>query len=129
MTWYSRALKNYAVFTGRARRMELWAFTGLNFLIYFALMAGDDAMRTRSTEPTAMALILVVHQLATLLPSIAVSVRRMHDTGHSGWWCIVPIASFILSVRDGDRGPNRYGPDPKADALVTDGGSTVPVAS
>lgn len=52
-------------------------------------------------------------QLAILLPSIGLAIRRMHDIGKSGWFCIIPIYNIILACTPGDVGPNKYGPDPK----------------
>lgn len=54
-----------------------------------------------------------IYSLAVLLPSIAVGVRRMHDTDHSGWWIIVPIMNLVYALTEGTRGPNRFGSDPK----------------
>ncbi|CEN44052.1 Inner membrane protein yhaH [Capnocytophaga canimorsus] len=52
--------------------------------------------------------------LAIIVPSIAVGVRRMHDVGKSGWFILVPIYNLVLCLTEGERGPNQYGPDPKA---------------
>ena len=54
-----------------------------------------------------------LYQVAILIPLIAVGVRRMHDTNHSGWWLLVPIANLIFAVRDSDSGKNRFGLSPK----------------
>ena len=57
--------------------------------------------------------LLALFWLGTIIPAIAVSVRRMHDQDRSGWWILVPIANIIFLFIDGTRGPNRFGPDPK----------------
>lgn len=57
----------------------------------------------------------MIYSLGVLTPGIAVVVRRMHDTDHSGWWLLVPIVNLVFAVSDGTRGDNRFGPDPKAD--------------
>ena len=54
-----------------------------------------------------------LYSLAVLLPSVAVGVRRMHDTDHSGWWILLPIVNLIFACTEGTRGPNRFGADPK----------------
>jgi uncharacterized membrane protein YhaH (DUF805 family) len=54
-----------------------------------------------------------IYSLGVLIPSIAVGVRRMHDVGKSGWFLLIPIYNLILAVREGESGPNKYGPDPK----------------
>ena len=56
----------------------------------------------------------LIYTLGILLPSIAVAVRRMHDVGKSGWYILIPIYNFILSVTEGDKGKNKYGTDPKS---------------
>lgn len=55
-----------------------------------------------------------VYQLAVLIPSISVGCRRMHDTGRSGWWLLVPIVSLIFLVEEGTKGGNKFGPNPWA---------------
>jgi len=56
----------------------------------------------------------IFYQLAILIPSIAVGVRRMHDVNKSGWFILIPIYNLILAVTDGTKGDNKYGHDPKA---------------
>jgi len=102
MSWYIAALKKYAVFSGRARRKEYWIF-GLFHLIIVSVLAFVGA-----------AIFLPIYPLAVLIPSLAVTVRRLHDTNHSGWWALIPIANIVLMFIDGTRGDNRFGPDPKA---------------
>jgi uncharacterized membrane protein YhaH (DUF805 family) len=46
------------------------------------------------------------------LPSIAVAVRRIHDTDHAGWWIFAPIINLVFALRAGDFGENRFGPPP-----------------
>lgn len=108
MTWYLEVLRNYAVFSGRARRKEYWMFVLVNFILGIVLGFIEALSGIDSSIPVA------IYQVAILVPSIAVGVRRMHDTNHSGWWLLVPVANLVFAVRDGQRGDNRYGPDPKA---------------
>ena len=120
MSWYLAALKNYAVFGGRARRKEYWMFTLFNILIIFVLAFLDTAASTGNDRFGPAGLLLIVYYLAILLPSLAVSVRRLHDTARSGWWIFISIVPLIGSIvllvflaTSGNAGTNQYGPDPK----------------
>ncbi len=115
MNWYLEVLKKYATFGGRARRTEFWMFALINFIISAVLNIVQ-----RSTGSTIVLVISVLYSLAVLIPGIAVTVRRLHDTGRSGgWWFIVliPIVGAIILIvfcaQDGQPGPNQYGPNPK----------------
>jgi uncharacterized membrane protein YhaH (DUF805 family) len=106
MSYYLKVLKNYAVFSGRARRSEYWLFVLFNTIVgvilgIIGVIFGD------------MGRLLNLYQLAVLIPAIAVGIRRMHDTNHRGWWLLVPIVNLIFAVRDSDSGDNRFGPNPK----------------
>lgn len=109
MNWYLAVLKQYAVFSGRARRKEYWMFVLFNIIISFALgfvlgLAGAGY---------GGGVVINLYTLAVLIPSIAVGVRRMHDTDHSGWWIIVPIVNLIFACTEGTQGANRFGSSPK----------------
>lgn len=115
MNWYLEAWKKYAEFSGRARRMEYWMFTLFNYIIYFVL-----ALSLSAITPKGAIFILAIYTLAILLPSIAVLVRRLHDTGRSAWWlliALVPVVGgivlLVFMVLDSDAGENQYGPSPK----------------
>ena len=123
MEWYLKVMRdNYANFNGRARRKEYWMFT--LFFLLFALLAGFViGILSVVGETVAMIAIIlaVVWYLAHLVPSLAVTVRRLHDTGKSGWFYLLAIIPyiggliiFIFTVIEGDKGDNKYGPDPKA---------------
>lgn len=88
MNWYLDVLKQYAIFSGRARRKEYWYFILFNLIISIVLAAIDGAMGSYSAG-TGMGLLGSVYTLAILLPGIGVSIRRLHDTGRSGWWMLV----------------------------------------
>jgi uncharacterized membrane protein YhaH (DUF805 family) len=109
MNWYLAVLKKYAVFSGRARRKEYWMFVLFNVIIAFCLglVLGFTGAGVRGQ------LIINLYQLAILIPSIAVGVRRMHDSDHSGWWILLPIVNLVFACIDGTAGPNRFGPNPK----------------
>jgi len=109
--WYTDVLRKYAVFDGRAGRPEYWWFTLANTIISIVL---DVVIRGNVGQ-----VLGAIYALAVLLPSIGVTIRRLHDTNRSGWWILVvliPIVGWIwlivLLVLAGDRGPNRYGPPP-----------------
>ncbi|MFZ2207894.1 MAG: DUF805 domain-containing protein, partial [Porticoccaceae bacterium] len=112
MKWYLDVLKKYAVFTGRARRKEYWMFFLFNIIVAFVI--GFVGGILQELLHVNMAFISVSYTLAIVIPSISVAVRRMHDTGHSGWWVIVPIANIIFLFVNGEPQENRFGPDPKA---------------
>jgi uncharacterized membrane protein YhaH (DUF805 family) len=114
MRWYIRALRKYADFDGRARRKEYWMyalFTGIGFVLigYVSLKAGTE-------------LPYYAFLLAVLTPSAAVTCRRLHDTGRSGWFVllgVIPVIGtvglLLFTTAEGDRGRNAYGLDPKQD--------------
>lgn len=112
MNWYLDVLtKKYAQFTGRARRMEFWMFALVNVLISIGLSIIGWLVGFPYLDG--------IYGLAVLVPGIAVTVRRLHDTNRSGWWAliaIIPIVGFIVllvfTVQPGDRGANPYGDDP-----------------
>lgn len=170
MNWMFLPLKRYAEFSGRSRRMEYWMFQLFLFLVYMALMVlmmivGGGALMT-GNDPSAMmaaggaALIIgglyMLFALAMFIPSLAVTVRRLHDTNRSGWWILAPLSGYVIMLigtvmaagspdnpglggilamiglvaviglgitllvfmfLEGTRGPNKYGPDPKGEAL------------
>ncbi|WP_411341562.1 DUF805 domain-containing protein [Sphingopyxis sp. J-6] len=125
MEWMLMPFKRYADFNGRSQRMEYWMFTLFVTIIAFALVivAGilggfSDSGETGLSMIVIIPLILLV--LATIIPSIAVTVRRFHDQDKSGWFYLlgfIPyvggIIVFIFMCIDGTPGPNRFGPDPK----------------
>ncbi|MFF1510244.1 DUF805 domain-containing protein [Streptomyces sp. NPDC058326] len=114
MNWYLDVLKKYAVFSGRARRKEYWMYTLFNFLAVVVLSIVDYAI---GTAP----LLTAVYGLGVLIPSLAVVVRRLHDTGRSGWWyfiAFVPLVGgivlLVFTCLDGEGHDNAYGSNPKA---------------
>ncbi|MCW8329734.1 DUF805 domain-containing protein [Photobacterium sp. SDRW27] len=119
MNWYIHVLKNYAVFKGRARRQEYWYFFLFNVIISIALAFIDSAMGNPGAGEGA-GILGTIYSLAILIPSIAVGVRRLHDTDRSGWWMLLGIIPLIgalvliyFFVLDSAPGSNEYGPNPK----------------
>ena len=113
MSWYLEVLKKYAVFGGRARRAEYWYFLLFNLIVVIVLSIIDAAA---GTNP----LLSGIYTLAVLLPSIGVAIRRLHDTGRSGWWILIAlvplvgaIVLLVFYVQDSSAGVNEYGPNPK----------------
>lgn len=124
MYWYLKVLKNYVGFSGRARRKEFWMFTLVNVIVAFVLGMVDAVLGTFDPE-TGIGLLGAVYVLAVLLPSIAVTTRRLHDTNRSGWWQLlyfIPLIGvlvvLIFTLLEGTPGDNRFGADPKADERV-----------
>ena len=116
MNWYLEVLKKYAVFSGRARRKEYWMFVLFNIIIAFALGFVTGFMGAALGIGTALSSTTnIIYNLAVLIPSIAVGVRRMHDLGRSGWWILFPVVNLIFLCFDSQPGENEYGPNPKID--------------
>ncbi|MEU8759018.1 DUF805 domain-containing protein [Streptomyces sp. NPDC048659] len=113
MNWYLDVLKKYAVFTGRARRQEFWMYVLFNIIAAIIVAILDSVL---GTSP----LLYVLYALGVLLPSLGVAVRRLHDTGRSGWWILIeliPLVGGIILIvflaLEGDAHDNAYGPNPK----------------
>lgn len=123
MHWYIEVLKKYAVFSGRARRKEYWMFFLFNLLISGVIGFIAGIFSRVLPMPELPAAINLTYNLALCIPSIAVGVRRLHDTGRSGWWIIVPIVNFIFMCFDSEPGTNKYGQNPKEQqgAVVVEG--------
>jgi len=120
MKWFLEALtKKYATFEGRARRTEYWYFMLFYFLAFVAFAIVDGVTGTLDEE-AGIGLLSGLFVLATLIPTIAVLVRRLHDTDRSGWWALlnlVPLVGglvlLVFTVLDSQPGANRFGPNPK----------------
>lgn len=139
-------LNKYAVFQGRARRAEYWwwalfaALVGIVVQVLLVVAGGPSAASVQISVPGSTVVdwqlaesqqlgagywiafaLMVVISLALVLPSLAVTVRRLHDTGRSGWWILFelvplvgPIVMLVFYLTPGAIGENAYGPDPKA---------------
>ncbi|MGG3889983.1 DUF805 domain-containing protein [Metabacillus fastidiosus] len=113
MQWYLEVLKNYVGFQGRARRKEYWMFNLVSVIITIILSIVEAVA---SIDPV----LTVIYFLAVFLPSLAVTVRRLHDTGRSGWWFLInliPIIGGIIllvfTCQDSETNSNKYGLNPK----------------
>ncbi|TVQ71104.1 MAG: DUF805 domain-containing protein [Balneolaceae bacterium] len=113
MHWYLEVLKQYAVFGGRSRRTEFWSFVLFHLIILIVLRIIDGFAGTS-------VMISTIYVLGVLLPMIAVSVRRLHDTDRSGWWLLAVFFPFLgvivlllFMAQDSDPKSNQYGSCPK----------------
>jgi uncharacterized membrane protein YhaH (DUF805 family) len=119
MNWYLGVFKKYTVFSGRAQRAEYWYFVLFNMIVGVGLALIDQATGTLNQD-TGVGLLGGLYSLAVLLPSLAVSVRRLHDTNRSGWWLFIlfipvigAIALLVFFVQDSTADTNEYGDNPK----------------
>ncbi len=119
MQWFMAVLRKYAVFDGRASRSEYWYFV-LFYLIIAIVLGFIDRMMGTFNSAYGVGLLSGIFELGVLLPAIGVGIRRMHDTGRSGWWILInllPLVGWIwwiiLAAQDSQPGDNRFGPNPK----------------
>ena len=146
MNWMILPFKRYFEFSGRSRRKEFWMFQLLQVLVSFVLFAimlsGGGAqflagVENENLDATVMGvpmmiggILAILWFLAAFIPSLAVTIRRLHDRNLSGWWygglliaSFIPIVNIfagigmlvmlVVLMLDGTDGPNRFGPDPK----------------
>lgn len=126
MKWFIKAFRQYADFSGRASRQEFWMFVLFNLLLAMAwafvaglltgLFGGSFDQESRLIF---MYKLIAIYYAVTTVPAMAVGVRRLHDTGRSGWWMLVSLIPFVggiwlivLMCLDGSTGDNRYGSPP-----------------
>ena len=123
MGWYLEVLVKYADFGGRATRSEYWWFNFFNLIVIVALAVLAGA----AIGP----LVLLGYAIAIIVPSLAVSVRRLHDTNRNGWWLLLGLIPFgglvllIFYVTEGTPGPNNYG----SELGMNEGGSSRRIAT
>jgi uncharacterized membrane protein YhaH (DUF805 family) len=144
MRYYFDAFQKYAVFSGRTTRSEYWVFTLWNGIVValLVLAAADPKFGGNRSNARAVAQgATIAYWWVSLLPSFALASRRLHDTGRSAFWMLVPflgglalgvgstvpkaqvaalavaavafLIGFLFTVQDSQPGPNRFGPDPK----------------
>ncbi|WP_428682568.1 DUF805 domain-containing protein [Sphingopyxis sp.] len=126
MEWMLMPFKRYADFSGRSQRMEYWMFALFYVLVIGALFVFAMALGSNPGEELTGAegfflLLAGLFVLGSIIPSIAVTVRRLHDQDKSGWLYLISFIPYIgglvlliFMCIDGTPGPNQYGPDPKA---------------
>ena len=116
MNHYLDAFKKYATFTGRTSRRGYWTFALIHMVILLGIVGAAAAL----DMPLLMSLY-VIYAFGSMIPALAIGVRRMHDVGKSGWYLLIPIYSLILALTPGQLGSNQWGPDPKgAEGFATD---------
>lgn len=128
-------LAQYATFSGRARRSEYWWWSlaysivfAVLYVLAIALVGVEAFTNPEAAAPGAGGIggllvfgLIFVFVLGTFLPSLAVTIRRLHDTGRSGWWYLISLVPFgsivilVFSVMDSTPGSNAYGPNPKGE--------------
>ncbi|MGG3469541.1 DUF805 domain-containing protein [Neobacillus pocheonensis] len=113
MQWFLKVVKNYAGFAGRARRKEYWMFILVYFIFNIVLSIAETIFDINQVLTTLFG-------LALLLPTLAVTARRLHDTGRSGWMQLIGLIPIIGSIivivflcKDSQSDDNRFGPNPK----------------
>lgn len=126
MNWYLKVLKQYTDFSGRARRKEYWMYTLFNLIFAIVALMVDLLLGT-SFEMNGMNIlgygyIYMLYNLFVIIPGLAVSVRRLHDVGKSGWFLLIAFIPLIgaiwllvLYVTDSDSGNNKWGSNPKTE--------------
>lgn len=115
MQWYLEAIKNYANFKGRARRKEYWLFNLFNLLIMGTLYLVGSVM-----ESLLLFVLILIYYFFMLIPTLSVTIRRLHDIGYSGWVFLVNfiplvggIILLVLTCLDSETNDNKYGANPK----------------
>ena len=129
MKWFLKVVRdNYLNFKGRASREEYWMFT--IFMVIFSIVAvvADNILGTVFTigagsysVSMGYGWIYLIYMLAVIIPGCSVAVRRLHDVGKSGWFCLInfipligAIWFLVLMCTDGDQTENTYGASPKS---------------
>ncbi len=117
--WYYQVILNYTNFSGRARRQEYWYFTLVNVLVNL-VMGIIDRVIGSVMQMDNFGFFGVIYALFIMIPSIAVTVRRLHDSGRVGWWTLiafVPIIGILVLlyflIQDSEEDSNQYGANPK----------------
>ena len=125
MNWYLKVMKeSYSDFHGRASRKEFWMWYLFYVIVLIVAMILDGVLGTGFEigygVTTPYGWIYIIAALAHVIPGLAVSVRRLHDVGKSGWFLfisLIPVIGgiwlLVLSCSDGDANDNEYGSNPK----------------
>jgi uncharacterized membrane protein YhaH (DUF805 family) len=114
--------KKYAQFSGRARRREYWMYTLINTLILLVLNVLESTLGLSYEQGDVLGggWVSGLYSLLLIIPSLAVAIRRLHDTGRSGWTILlgfIPLVNFVLIyflAQDSTKDSNKWGPNPKA---------------
>jgi uncharacterized membrane protein YhaH (DUF805 family) len=105
--YFLDAYRKFGDFKGRARRSEFWYW-------YLFFVLGLIVLATLGSFLGTFGYVLYgIFLIGSLIPSLSLSVRRMHDAGKSGWFLLIPIYGMILHFIDSETGTNKWGPNPK----------------
>ena len=128
MEYMFKPLSRLTDFNGRSRRKEYWMWVLFVVVVMIVLSLVDSALGLGGSTTSYSSygdtgfsagasvtggILTTIFSLLAIFPGIGVAIRRMHDTDHSGWWLLVPIAPIVFAFMEGTRGANRFGPDPK----------------
>ena len=123
MNWYLKVLKQYADFSGRARRKEYWLFTLFNLIFLIVAAILDNVLGITFSimgQSAFYGWLYLIYALAVFIPGLAVAVRRLHDIGKSGWNYfigLIPLVGAIILLvwfcKDSQAGENKWGVNPK----------------
>jgi len=120
MRYYLNALSDYANFNGRASRSEYWFFALYNTIFSFFALRLDKLFDINFDDEIGYGPLTAIYTIAMIIPSLAISVRRLHDVGKSGWMCFIALIPLIgaiwllvLMLTDSNPGENEYGANPK----------------
>ena len=118
MKWYILALKKYGQFRGRSQAKEFWYFIFINLILGFVIVGIENKIGLNNSEEYD-SFFIGLFIFVAIIPCLAVTVRRLHDSGESGWMILVnlipilgPIWLLILVLKSGDVGENRFGAAP-----------------
>ena len=124
MKWFIKCFKQYFDFKGRARRKEYWYFTLFCFIFSSLVELVGSILGMMVGSYILHSILSLIFCIITFIPSISVSVRRLHDIGRRGWWlllCLVPIIGWIWLIVwacfDSKKGENKWGPNPKENII------------
>ena len=126
MRYYLKALRNYAVTQGRASRKEFLLFLLFQYIVMFIVGFLEYFIASQQGDVSGMGLWMDIYVLLTLCPTVCVQVRRLHDTGHAGYYCLLLMVPFInfyiiyLLLKRGDDGVNCYGAPPRNGRIDSD---------
>jgi uncharacterized membrane protein YhaH (DUF805 family) len=110
--WYWDVLRRWQQFNGRSSRKAYWLFVLQNTIISFGIGVVSGLIELGSGPNPMIGFSLgTLYNLLILIPSFAVATRRLHDTGRSGWWILVPVVSFVFLCFKSQEGDNEYGTD------------------
>ena len=127
MNWYLKVLKHYVDFSGRARRKEFWMYSLFSMIFAIVAMILDKLLGTTfdfdlygQSLDFGFGWLYLIYGLAVSIPGLAVSIRRLHDIGKSGWSYLISLIPFVGAIillvwfcKDSQAGENKWGANPK----------------